>query len=72
MRRKKITVELTEAELDQLRQYIHERDCGENRGWYYGNKEHFENRHKHLTDAFTKALESFPGYHPPITSTHST
>jgi hypothetical protein len=59
MARKKITVELSEAELDQLRQYIHSLDEGESRGWYYGNKAQFEKRHAHLIAVFTEALGKF-------------
>jgi hypothetical protein len=54
--RKKITIELSEAELDQLRQYIHERDST---GWYYGNKDRFEERHSHISEQFRRGLSAF-------------
>jgi hypothetical protein len=33
------------AHINQLRSYIHGRDI---EGWYYGNREQFENRHEEL------------------------
>ena len=38
-------IELTEAELAQLISYCEQR---EGEGWYYGNKEQFEKRHREI------------------------
>ncbi len=59
MSRKSITLKLSEAELDQLRQYVHERDCGENAGWYYGNRKQFEKRHAYLGNILSDACGVF-------------
>lgn len=57
MSRKKITINLSRADVDQLRHYILERD---REGFYYGNREQFEKRHKHLIDEICRVAESFP------------
>jgi len=40
-------IRLTDAERNQLRSYLEERD---REGWYYGNREQFERRHLRLKE----------------------
>lgn len=44
----------TPAEADQLASYVSQRDQGHESGWYYGNKEQFEKRHKRITEELQK------------------
>ena len=50
----KIVLTLTKAEYVQLMSYIEDRDI---EGWYYGNKKHFENRHKSIINKLKKLGE---------------
>ena len=51
---RKITLELTRTEIDQLLSYAMQRDRD---GWYYGPRKHFEKRHQAILDALCDALE---------------
>ena len=46
----------TLAELNQLLSYIENRD---REGWYYGNKEQFENRHRVIKQKIEELLNEY-------------
>jgi hypothetical protein len=53
----KYKIEFTKAEINQLKGYAEERDRGEDYGWYYGNKEQFEKRHKEILRKFEAVIK---------------
>lgn len=46
----------TTAELHQIMSYLGDRDNGLRPGWYFGNKEQFENRHKSIMEKVTAEI----------------
>ena len=48
-----VTVRMTQAEVAQMLEYLWERD---REGWYMGNREQFERRHKSIRECLDKAL----------------
>lgn len=52
------TYTLTEAESDHVFTCLEARDQGQDAGWYYGDKQQFENRHKRLLEYFRSSDKS--------------
>ena len=48
---KEIQTELKWTEIEQLNNYL---ESAEEEGWYYGNKEYFDKRHKRLKEFISK------------------
>lgn len=53
---KSVAVKLSKAEIQQLLSYLEERDSGSDAGWFFGNREAFESRHKSLREKLILAL----------------
>ncbi len=53
---KLVHIRCTRAEAEQLLAYLLARDQGDDAWWYYGNREHFERRHKSLKAALERSI----------------
>jgi len=51
-----VKIALTQAQVAHILACLHARDEGNDAGWYYGSKAHFEKRHKTIKDALYAAL----------------
>jgi len=56
---RKITIELTRTEAEQMLAYAHGREQDE--GWYYGRKDQFEKRHESIKTKLETVLASLEG-----------
>lgn len=59
MSQSKVLIPFTKAEVDDLIEYVLERDRGDGAGWYYGNKAQFQKRHDSIIGKLNTALEDF-------------